>query len=172
MLGCSPRGDIVSDLFAVFGFGKAQLIRFLEIHPELRRRAEPAPKAEGGIGGDPAPPTNDLCNPVGWDAQILGQFRGRHVKELELIGDVLTWVNGWSCHSVLSVPEIESSPAVLDREPLVQWLAMVIHDLNVEWPRLLLGPFEADAPLHVDADAVLTLAISNELFETITWKIM
>ena len=35
--------------------------------------------------------------------------------------------------------------------------SVVIHDLNVR--RADVGPYEADAPLFVDADAVLTLAV-------------
>ena len=42
---------------------------------------------------------------------------------------------------------------------------MVIHDLDIV--RIARSPVEADAPLIVDADAVLTLAIAVKSFETI-----
>ena len=44
---------------------------------------------------------------------------------------------------------------------------MVIHDLNLAWPRLAIRPFEADAPLPVDAYRILPLAVATERFQPI-----
>ena len=44
---------------------------------------------------------------------------------------------------------------------------MVIHDFNLAWPRLTIWPLEADAPLLVDADEILTLAVASERFQPI-----
>ena len=46
---------------------------------------------------------------------------------------------------------------------------MVIHDLDLAWPRLAVRPFEADAPLPVDADGILFLAVATECFQPIAW---
>ena len=47
---------------------------------------------------------------------------------------------------------------------------MVIHDLNLAWPRLAVRPFEADTPLPVDADGMLPSAVATERFQPIAWQ--
>jgi hypothetical protein len=48
---------------------------------------------------------------------------------------------------------------------------VVIDDFDIERLLLLVGPFEANAPLEVDADAVLTGAIAFQRFEVIApWR--
>lgn len=44
---------------------------------------------------------------------------------------------------------------------------MVIDDLDIE--RVAILPFEADAPLLIDADAVLASAVALECLELIRW---
>jgi hypothetical protein len=44
---------------------------------------------------------------------------------------------------------------------------VIIGDFNFAWPEL--GPSEADSVLIVDADAVLSLAVSGKGFEAIAW---
>jgi hypothetical protein len=43
---------------------------------------------------------------------------------------------------------------------LVSFRLVIVHDLNVFGPRRILGPFEAYAPLAVDPDGILALAIA------------
>src|SRR5256885_146964 len=49
-------------------------------------------------------------------------------------------------------------------------LSVVIDDLDIGWPRRPLWPFEADSPLLIDTNAVLTPAIALEGFEAIAWQ--
>jgi len=48
---------------------------------------------------------------------------------------------------------------------------MVVDDFHIEWLVAIVGPFEANAPLIVDSNAVLTCAITPELFEAISWRL-
>jgi hypothetical protein len=45
---------------------------------------------------------------------------------------------------------------------------VVIHDLNVCWPSL--GPSKAKAPLIVDANTVLAVAVAFQFFQAIAWR--
>jgi hypothetical protein len=47
---------------------------------------------------------------------------------------------------------------------------VVIHDFNVARALIAFGPFEANPPLVVDADAVLTAPISPQGFEPVSWE--
>jgi hypothetical protein len=44
---------------------------------------------------------------------------------------------------------------------------MIVHDLDVSWPRITFGPPETDSPLLVDANAVLTLSIASQRLQPI-----
>lgn len=46
-------------------------------------------------------------------------------------------------------------------------LIMVVDNLNVRWTRRTRKPLEADAPLIVDADAVLTLPVALQYLKSI-----
>jgi hypothetical protein len=45
---------------------------------------------------------------------------------------------------------------------------VVIHDLNVCWSSL--GPSKANAPLIIDANAVLAVAVAFQFFQAIAWR--
>jgi hypothetical protein len=47
---------------------------------------------------------------------------------------------------------------------------VVVHDLNVDRTGRAIRPFEADAPLIVDADAVLSFAIALQCFKPVSRK--
>jgi hypothetical protein len=46
--------------------------------------------------------------------------------------------------------------------------SVIIDNLDVRWPRRSIRPLETDAPLIVDADAVLPLAIALQRFEPVS----
>lgn len=64
-----------SNLRAYLVFGEAQFVELLQIHPELRRRAEPMPETQRRIGGDPAVTMNDTGNPVHGHVDLTRKFR-------------------------------------------------------------------------------------------------
>src|SRR5688572_23702396 len=48
--------------------------------------------------------------------------------------------------------------------------SMIIDDLDIRWAHGTPRPFEADAPLHVDPDAVLAGPVALQGFETVASK--
>jgi hypothetical protein len=50
------------------------------------------------------------------------------------------------------------------------FLLVVIDYLNFGWAGRTIRPLEADSPLIVDANAVLSFAISGERFKPVSWK--
>jgi hypothetical protein len=44
---------------------------------------------------------------------------------------------------------------------------MIIHDLDIDGAGRAIGPFKTDAPLAVNANAVLSLPITGKCFEAI-----
>src|SRR5438445_8868799 len=44
---------------------------------------------------------------------------------------------------------------------------VIVDDFDVGGPAVALGPFETDPPLIIDSDAVLTLPISAQHFESV-----
>ena len=68
-LGRVERRDFAPDRLAGIPLRDLQIVRPLEIEPELRGRPQPPPEPQGGIRGDAAPASQDLRNSVGWNAQ-------------------------------------------------------------------------------------------------------
>src|SRR5208337_328488 len=50
---------------------------------------------------------------------------------------------------------------------MVKLLSMVVHDLDVRRACRVLGPLEANPPLHVDADAVLACPVAFQGLEAV-----
>jgi hypothetical protein len=46
-------------------------------------------------------------------------------------------------------------------------LLVIVDDLRVEWPRRSVSPLEANPPLIVNADAVLSLAVAYQRLKTV-----
>jgi hypothetical protein len=53
---------------------------------------------------------------------------------------------------------------------IVRFLSVVVDDFDVRGAGLAVGPFEANPPLHVDADAVLALPVALQSFERVRWQ--
>jgi len=53
---------------------------------------------------------------------------------------------------------------------MVKFLSVVVHDFDVRGSALPLRPFETDSPLHIDADAVLALAVALHALQRIRWQ--
>jgi hypothetical protein len=77
---------------------------------------------------------------------VARQFRRRYADLLQLIGKDLTGMNRWTGHGCSS---------------------MVVHDLDVGRPGSSTWPLEADPPLLVDPDAVLTFSVAFQGLEAI-----
>src|SRR3990167_10690805 len=62
------------------------------------------------------------------------------------------------------------SPGWIGVRAMVRFLSVVVHDFDVRWSALPLRPFETDSPLHIDADAVLALAVALHALQRIRWQ--
>jgi hypothetical protein len=49
-------------------------------------------------------------------------------------------------------------------------LLVIIHDLDVEWPGRIIRPFKTDASLPIDTNAVLSLPVTTQGLEMVTWQ--
>jgi hypothetical protein len=128
-----------------------EVIPALEIHPKAIGCAEGSRESQRRVGGDRTLAVDDLVDASsghgdGLREAVLGDaHRGQEFLEEDLSG-----VDRVVCGSH-------------DVSPLV-----VVSDLDVGGSGR--GPGEADAPLVVDADAVLSLAVAVELFETVAGR--
>lgn len=124
----------------------AQVVKALQVEPELRAGAEEVGKPQSGIPGNGASAMQDLGDAVGRNLEPPRQFGSAHPQFSHLCGQVFARMNRHHCHEVL---------------------LMVINDLHVGWPGRVLRPLKADPPLLIDADTVLPLAIAFQRFQSI-----
>ena len=83
------------DFFAVLQFGNFQVVRTLEIHPELRRRAQPPPQSLGSIGGVATATSENLRNTVRQNTQSFPNLIRVHTQLGQYVfGQNLAGMNG------------------------------------------------------------------------------
>jgi len=122
-----------------------QVVLRLKVLPQLCRRAEISRQAQRHLGSDCSPPADDLIDCRSRHAKILrdplgAQFQRLHEVMQQNIARMY-WPKPLVCHRQFP------------------WHALVIiHDFHVKGVAFL--PLEADSPLLVDPDAVLTLTIT------------
>jgi hypothetical protein len=133
-----------------------QVVCGLEVDPEPIRGPEVARKPEGGVGRDGSKAVHDLIDPAWRYADVLRQAVLTQPHGLqELLEQDLAGVYR---REYFRRKFFRRHPSLL----------MVVHNLNVVCiPR---APAKADSPLIVDANAVLSLSVSLELFQVISWR--
>ena len=117
----------------------------LQVQPELRLHVEIPTEPKRGVGGDAPAAVDNFVDASRRDADVFCQPVLTDTQWFKKLGnqDGLGESLVWTC-----------------------WpLSMIIHDGNIMGIAAL--PGEADAPLLVDADAVLTLPITGERFQVI-----
>jgi hypothetical protein len=122
-------------------FGDFQIVLRLKVEPELRRRFEIPSQAQCRVGCDPAPFRDDIRNPSHRHALVKRQFvHAEAIRFHEIFAEDLAWMYRFHlfCHSDL---------------------LMVVR--NFDFVRIAVAPGETNAPLVVDADAMLALAVTS-----------
>jgi hypothetical protein len=126
-----------------------EVIPHLQVKPEALGRAEEAREAESGVGCDGALAVHDLVDSTRGHADSAGKSVLTDAEGFdELLKEDLARVNRW---------ELVSGHGKL---------LVVVHDLDLF--SVARVPSEADTPLIVHADAVLTLSIASGLLESVT----
>ncbi len=122
----------------------------LKVQPEPLRRAEVPGETKSRVGRNAPLAENDLVDAPWRNANVLCEPVLTEAMGLEELG--------------------QEHFAGMDRGEFRHdgHLLVVVDDLDVE--RVGGAPDEADAPLIVDADAVLTGAIGLECFEAVAWR--
>src|ERR1017187_1473933 len=126
---------------------QVQLISALQIHPESGRHAEVLAEAESRVRRHVPLPSQNLVEPVGGHLDNIGEPFRRKADLFQFVAEDFSGVNGCAWHVLL--------PS-----------SVVVDNLNIRWAQLILGPLKADAPLAVDPNGMLPLAVSLQGFET------
>src|SRR5437899_2348957 len=125
-----------------------QFVIGLQIEPDLRRDAEILAEAQRGVGSDGALAVYDLADTVRWHIEIPCQRIDADTERLhELLAENLSGGN-----RVQTFRRHTHSSVIVD---------------NLDLLRVAVLPPKADAPLVVDANAVLTLSVTAQCFEPI-----
>ena len=98
----------------------------------------------------PRSPLMNSGDPIDRHVNLPCQLRCRNVEFSQLFGKMLAGVNRGARHGMSHL--------------------VVINDLDIDWAGRSFGPFEANPPLVVDADTVLSLPITIEGLKTIAAK--
>jgi hypothetical protein len=124
-----------------------EIIACLKVEPETIAGPEVAGESQCGVRTDGPRAMDYLIDAPGWYADILGQAILRHAQGLEEIGGEdlarMNWCDFALCHAA----------------------SVIVDDLDVVGVAVL--PAEADSPLVIDANAVLSGAVPLELFQAI-----
>jgi hypothetical protein len=147
--GSALEGNNLVDRVVEFPFGDKQIIVGLKIDPELRGRAEIARKPQGCVRGNVTLLPDNLLHAIARNEERLGKSA--------------------RCQAIFGQKILpENFPGMNRSRPIIAHIShpsMIIDDLNLE--SVAVFPLETDAPLAVDANAVLSLAVALQRLEVI-----
>jgi len=129
-----------------------EVVADLKVQPEALAHAKETRQAKSSVGADRPLAMNDLVDTTSGDSDVLGEailaqpHRPQKLLEKDLSG---VYRREFLAHCVLS------------------WRLVIIHDLNVMG--ITCRPTETDAPLVIDSDAELSLAITVQALQPIPW---
>ena len=123
-----------------------KIVGGLQIEPELRVHAEPVAEPERGVAGYAALPAT-IC-------------------VIRLAGTRSCRASSVAVSPSVSSSSFRISPGCVEGRAMGD-LLMTIHDLNIREAGAAFRPLEADAPLPVDADAVLGHPVALRHFEVV-----
>jgi len=140
------------DTIAKLTLSDFQVVTDLHAEPDSCAGAEIASQAHGGIHRDCALAVDDLADANGSDANIMRQAILSQTERLhEVLEQDFTGMDWGECVVHSHLP-----------------LRMIINDFDISC--LIVNPLEADAPLVIDANAILTGSFALELLETIAGR--
>jgi hypothetical protein len=74
-------------------FGQPHIVERLQVHPELRTRAEPVSEAQRSVAGDRTLAVNDLADAISGHANLPRKLGGAHAKLFKFVGeDFAGWI--------------------------------------------------------------------------------
>jgi hypothetical protein len=128
-----------------------EVVSGLQVNPEALGRSQRPGQAQRRVGTDRPFAVDDFIDPPWWNANSLRKpVLANAQRAKELLEQDLSRMN-------------RLMHAVHDQFPSV-----IVGDLNVGGSRR--GPYEADSPLIIDADAVLPGPIAFESLKPIPWR--
>ena len=80
--------------------GQAEFIQLLEVQPELGTGPEKVSESQGAVPADGSLAIQYPGNPVSRHFELPSEFGRTHGKLPELLGEMFSWVNRASCHTV------------------------------------------------------------------------
>jgi len=95
------QGRQFLDGLSSLGLGRAQFIQALKVEPEFGARSEEMCQAQRGVAGDGALTVENLRHTIGGHVEPPREFSRAHRQGVKFFGQVLSWVNGDTCHGVL-----------------------------------------------------------------------
>jgi dihydrofolate reductase len=123
----------------------------LEVEPKALGSAKVARQTQGSVGCDSASPVDNLIDPSRGNTDVLGDSILRNPHWLEKVA--------------------KQNLARVNRRKLSSGhkrFLVIVYDLNIMGVAVL--PAEADAPLVIDANAVLAAPSALELLQPIGWR--
>lgn len=129
--------------------GNEKIVVGLEIDPKLRSRPEIPPQPQRRVGRNVALPPDDLLHTITRDQKRLRKSTRRQiVLGQKIFSENFSGMNGsWPIVAHIFLPSV------------------IVDNFNVKGVAVF--PFETDAPLPIDANAVLPLAITLEGFKVV-----
>jgi hypothetical protein len=141
--------DLLLDLCANHAFGDSQIEVGLEPKPKLGGNAEIFAQPQSSIGSDSAFPIHNSADAARWNSDFPG----------ESIDTDVHWLHEFLEKNLSGMDRVKQF-FVRHKSSL-----MIVDDLDVE--SVALFPNEANSPLIINANAVLTLAVASQRFQAI-----
>jgi hypothetical protein len=98
----SPQSGEDVDRFRRFFLGDAQLVKALQVEPELRAHAEEVPKTQGSVSRNCTLAVQDAGNAVGRHIQFARQLSGAHAEFIQFFSELLPWMYRVHCQIRIS----------------------------------------------------------------------
>jgi hypothetical protein len=129
--------------------GKAQIVERLQIEPKLCASAKEMRQTQSRISREGACSVQNLRYSICRNVEPASQLGGTHIQQRQFLSQMLAWMDNGYRHDVLLV---------------------IVNNFNIRraWHRI--RPLEANAPLVIYSNAVLTLTIATQVLETISWQ--
>lgn len=138
------RHEWLDDVDVCDRTGEIEVVHPLEVQPVLRRHAQGLTDAERSVRCNGSTPAEDVVDPAGRNANRSRQAR---CTDLQFVKDLRKMFSG------------------VDRVVAHDTSSVVVRDFNL--PGTTVRPAETDAPLIVDADAVLPRAVTVQRLEAV-----
>ena len=141
----------------------------LQVDPKLWRSAKVSGEPERGIGSDGAATKHDIIDTRARYFDDLRQGVNTDLHGLqEIITQNFTGMN-WRKPPTIGYVRKGARPASKSsRLMLIVLPFVVVHNFN--FPCCTVAPLEAEPPLIVNADAMLTASIAVQGFEAVAWR--